>query len=452
MAAPTPSFNIRGVCEGFYGRPWSAIERQDCFSMIKKLGMNTYMHAPKDDPFHRRLWRKKYPAARVAALGELIARAVSRRVQFIYAIHPGLDIDYASQADFHKLVAKCRQVVDLGAQGIALLMDDIEPKLGKRAARQFKTIGQAHAQLANRLMEEFPKTSIFLCPTEYCTEFAKGGLRSPYLKDLGTHLQEDIHVFWTGPRIISQNITQSHARRVSDVFQRKITLWDNLFANDYAPLRAFLCPYQGRSSQLSDYIDGVLINPHTPFRLNYIALWTTADYLRDPENYQPLASWTEAARSWVGPEFLPLIRLISYFHWSPFALRKNGNEYVRKAGKILFSMNSSPALRADFRRQTQRWINTIQNGLVKAPQDPYLMIDLWPVIQELEHTFQEFLLRLGELEAESIEERRRYHEKLAESCEIRFNPLQRLRSRLFSLDPSQGASGDENGAEPMEED
>ncbi len=38
---------IRGVCEGFYGRPWSALERQDCFALIKKLGMNTYMHAPK---------------------------------------------------------------------------------------------------------------------------------------------------------------------------------------------------------------------------------------------------------------------------------------------------------------------------------------------------------------------------------------------------------------------
>ena len=448
MPSSTP-FPIRGVCEGFYGRPWSALERQDCFALIKKLGMNTYMHAPKVDPYHRRLWRKRYPAARVAALGELIARAVSRRVQFIYAIHPGLDIDYASQADFQKLVAKCRQVVDLGAQGIALLMDDIDPKLGKRAQRLFQTVGKAQAQLANRLAAEFPKTSIFFCPTEYCTDFAQGGLRSPYLHDIGQTLAPEIHIFWTGPKIISPNITHQHARRVSEVLQRKITLWDNLFANDYAPLRAFLCPYQGRSPKLHEYVDGILINPHTPFRLNYIALWTTAEYLRAPDAYQPLSSWTEAARSWVGPELLPLIRLISYFHWSPFALRKNGRDYVQNAGRILFSLNSSPELRADFRRQTQRWIQVIHNGLNRAPQDPYLMIDLWPVIQELEHTFQEFLLRLGEIEAESLEERGLFHEKLAESCEIRFNPLQRLRSRLFSLDPSGEFSADKTeGGQP----
>ncbi len=63
----------------------------------------------------------------------------------------------------------------------------------------------------------------------------------------------------------------------------------------------FLCPYQGRSPKLHEYVDGMLINPHTPFRLNYIALWTTAEYLRAPDAYQPLSSWTEAAALLGGP-------------------------------------------------------------------------------------------------------------------------------------------------------
>jgi len=49
-----------GVVEGFYGKPWTTEQRSHLFRQLKKLGMNTYLYAPKDDLKHRAEWRIRY--------------------------------------------------------------------------------------------------------------------------------------------------------------------------------------------------------------------------------------------------------------------------------------------------------------------------------------------------------------------------------------------------------
>ena len=54
---------MRGVIEGFYGAPWSHDERLDLIRFCAQHGLNTWVHAPKDDPYHRARWREPYPEA-----------------------------------------------------------------------------------------------------------------------------------------------------------------------------------------------------------------------------------------------------------------------------------------------------------------------------------------------------------------------------------------------------
>ena len=55
--------------------------------------LNTYIYGPKDDPFHSSPnWRKPYPAKEAARLAELVKVANENEVDFVWAIHPGLDI------------------------------------------------------------------------------------------------------------------------------------------------------------------------------------------------------------------------------------------------------------------------------------------------------------------------------------------------------------------------
>ncbi|MEM8563363.1 MAG: beta-N-acetylglucosaminidase domain-containing protein, partial [Pseudomonadota bacterium] len=48
---------LRGVVEGFYGRPWSFQTRTDYAQFIADLGLNTYLYCPKSDPYLRKQWQ-----------------------------------------------------------------------------------------------------------------------------------------------------------------------------------------------------------------------------------------------------------------------------------------------------------------------------------------------------------------------------------------------------------
>ena len=37
-----------GVVEGFYGKPWTTVQRKELFKRMKQLNLNVYMYGPKD--------------------------------------------------------------------------------------------------------------------------------------------------------------------------------------------------------------------------------------------------------------------------------------------------------------------------------------------------------------------------------------------------------------------
>ncbi|MCC7128324.1 MAG: beta-N-acetylglucosaminidase domain-containing protein, partial [Microbacteriaceae bacterium] len=75
-------FTVRGVIEGFYGKPWSHSQRLDMIGFIARHGFNTFVYAPKDDPLVRREWRRPYLGAELARLGELVEACNSHGIDF----------------------------------------------------------------------------------------------------------------------------------------------------------------------------------------------------------------------------------------------------------------------------------------------------------------------------------------------------------------------------------
>ena len=59
--AMEPSLPVRGVIEGFYGPPYTFDQRRDLFRFLAEADLNTYVYAPKLDPYHRDRWREPYP-------------------------------------------------------------------------------------------------------------------------------------------------------------------------------------------------------------------------------------------------------------------------------------------------------------------------------------------------------------------------------------------------------
>lgn len=73
------SFDIRGVIEGFYGKPWTHDERIDMLNFMAKANLNTYFLAPKDEPGHRRKWQELRPDSEIEKLNQLVRHGRWRR-------------------------------------------------------------------------------------------------------------------------------------------------------------------------------------------------------------------------------------------------------------------------------------------------------------------------------------------------------------------------------------
>jgi hyaluronoglucosaminidase len=289
----------RGVIEGFYGKPWSHAERLDLIEFCGREGLNTWVHAPKDDPYHRALWREPYPDAELERLGELARTAEKHGLAFAYAIAPGLDVCYSSDADFETLLAKCEQVKSVGVRSFQLLWDDIEhgmnhPEDEALYGHEERPSAAAQAPFCNRFAKEFPQPGpLVVCPMGY-----SGTGDSPYRKIFGPRLDPEIVVYWTGPEVVSIGITRESLNLAVMRFRdHELLIWDNYPVNDFDPGRLYLGPLVGRDPAIAEgRCAGLIANAMVEAIPSKLALATVADWTRDPVSYDPIASYECALR------------------------------------------------------------------------------------------------------------------------------------------------------------
>jgi protein O-GlcNAcase/histone acetyltransferase len=311
-----PSEFLAGVIEGFYGPPWNRAERFELFDWLHECGLNSYLYAPKDDLKHRALWREPYTASEAEPLRELILGCRQRGVRFIYALSPGLDIRFSSDDDFNCLTRRFEQMFGLGCEHFAILFDDIPDRLAPADDARFGSPSAAQAHVANALFrwtqERHPGALFLFCPTAYCGRMAAGGLGGPnYLLDLGRSLLPDIQVFWTGPDIVSREITLAHVEEIEGVLRRKPLIWDNLHANDYDGRRFYCGPYSGRPVELKAEVRGLLCNPNCEFPLNFVPIRTFGEFVKSEAPWDARAAYLAALRQWF-PRFSTCRERVSF--------------------------------------------------------------------------------------------------------------------------------------------
>ncbi len=306
--ADFPSFPERGIVEGFYGVPWDHQDRLDMLRFEGQHGMNVYYYAPKDDPYHRKLWREPYPPGEMARLGELVDSARSNFVDFCFAVSPGLSMVYSSDEDFEKLTAKLASVSKLGVTCFALFLDDVPPELRDPQDRaRFKTLAEAHVALINkldaRLKSQSSASRLTVTPTTYTNEW---GSRD-YIREFGAGVNPDVAIVWTGPEVVSPAITVAQAREWGELLRRNPLIWDNFPVNDGISWRLNLGPLRGRDSNLPVAAAGLVSNPMNQARASLIALETVADYLWNSLAYDPERSYDKALADQYGKDARKLL-------------------------------------------------------------------------------------------------------------------------------------------------
>ncbi|WP_309855272.1 protein O-GlcNAcase [Leifsonia sp. 1010] len=346
----------RGVVEGFYGEPWSHSDRLAWFERGGAIGLDRYLYAPKDDPWHRDEWREPYPADRLADLAELNRAAADRGVLFVYAISPGLSMRFDDDAEHEALAAKCRQLLGAGVRSFALLFDDVpmdEPE----------ALGRAHGEAAARFERNFLRPAgihepVLLCPTDYA-----GVERTPYRVGLAETLPADARLLWTGADIVVGEVTAADITRAVESFGRELVLWDNFPVNDFDRSRVFLGPLTGR--EVAPGLVGIAANPMVEAAPSRFALETVAEWAADPDGYDASTAAERAYLAVAGddPGLRTLVRACSA--WPPGAPRWPDLDAAVDAGRWdaagsllsgLASTRGTTSTPADLAAQLEPWI------------------------------------------------------------------------------------------------
>ncbi|NXN93790.1 OGA GlcNAcase, partial [Rhinopomastus cyanomelas] len=146
----------------------------------------------------------------------------------------------------------------------------------------FPSLAKAQASVANEVYQELGQPSVFLfCPTEYCSSLCSPSpSQSCYLLTIGQELLPGIGVIWTGPKVVSQELSAALLEEVEGVLRRRPIIWDNLYANDYDCRRVFLGPYTGRAPGLMAKLHGLLLNPNCELQANFVPIHTLGSWFR----------------------------------------------------------------------------------------------------------------------------------------------------------------------------
>ncbi|MPQ43861.1 beta-N-acetylglucosaminidase domain-containing protein [Clostridium tarantellae] len=319
-----PEVSFRGIVEGFYGDPWTHENRLGLLEMSGDNKMNTYIYGPKDDPYHRGKWREPYPQAEAQKIAELATKATENKVDFVWAVHPGGDINFNDE-DYNTLLDKFEQMYDLGVRGFAVFFDDIGGNSPQAQAGN-------QAWLLNKLNEDFIKVKgdvapLILCPTEYNKSWAN---KNPgtYLDILGDELDPSIQVMWTGNDVMS-DMDYETLDWVNKRINREAYVWWNFPVNDYCRDKLLLGSSYGLNPNMSN-AGGFTSNPMNQAEASKFALFSVANHTWNTDAYNSEQSWHNAIETLV-PEVAEDFKVFSTHNTDP------GPRYRRKESEHIAS-------------------------------------------------------------------------------------------------------------------
>ena len=282
-----PDVTDRGVIEGFYGNWWSQEDRIRQFEFYGKNKMNVYIYAPKDDPYHRGKWRDPYPASEAAKLKELVAKAKENKVQFVWSIHPGNDIQW-NETDMQKVLNKFELMYDIGVRAFGLLFDDISGTEQSRADKQAELINY----VTDNFIKKYPELPpIIFCPTQYNRSWSSG----TYLDVLGENAYKEARIMWTGNSVVDM-INKSDMDWINAKLQRNAYIWLNYPTNDYCIDRMLMGPTYGNDKNIAEQLSGFTANPSEYAEASKVSLYSIADYTWNMTDYDENASWERAIK------------------------------------------------------------------------------------------------------------------------------------------------------------
>jgi len=289
-------FAIRGI-KGLW---WDGLPKYRlALPWVAQHNMNFLMFCYSSFPASGKDWRAEYRPEELAGFKELAAQADALHVELCLSFNPGIwskpPLVYSSESDYQLAWKKVQTIHALGIHSFALCLDDISRKLEDSDIKQFGNLANAQVHFVNRLWKDLqtlsPRSRLIFCPSAYTTHDAETHL--DYITTIA-QIDPGVQMFWTGPVVCSPSITAADARKYANWIGRKPIVWDNYPVNDMFPWRPLMAPVKNRSADLATEVSGVMANPMKQWHLSTLPLATLANYLTDPNHYDPSLAMKQA--------------------------------------------------------------------------------------------------------------------------------------------------------------
>ncbi|XZH95870.1 beta-N-acetylglucosaminidase domain-containing protein [Clostridium perfringens] len=286
-----PEIEFRGFIEGFYGVPWSHEDRMNLIKDTSEYKMNTYIYAPKDDPYHRLSWKELYPEQEAKQIAELAKAGAENNFNFCWTIHPGATLQFTDE-DFDALINKFEQLYSLGVRQFGVLFDDTDDWRN----------GQKQAEWINKIDTEFVKAKGDVAPMIVISaryNSAWGPNMDRYFKPFMQTLHDDIQVMWTGHATMS-NVSKEVFEwpKVQTGVDKDVAVWWNYPVNDYCDSRILMAPLHNLNQDL-DNVSGFFSNPMNQAEASKVALYSIADYTWNTDAFDYMKSWETSIEKFV---------------------------------------------------------------------------------------------------------------------------------------------------------
>lgn len=381
-----PDLPFRGAVEGYYGAPWSFEARKAQFEFYGRNKMNTYIYAPKDDPYHHgKGCYKPYPADKATQLRELVKLAKANHVRFVWAIHPANTVNWkenGGKTQLDGLVRKMEWMYELGVRDFGVLVDDSSGEIGK-AERQ--------VQLCNYLLEHFIRKhpdvnqTLIMCPTGY----NKAWTNAQFLGTLGNGLHPSIPVMWTGNTVV-HNITLEGQQWVNQHVKRPTFIWWNWPCNDFKRSRISMGRTYGLGTEpeMRTSMSGFVANPMEHAEASKVGLFGVADYTWNITGFESDKSWRAGIRR-LYPQCPEAMQVFcdhnsyllpnghGYFREESVTIKPTADLFIRSAGERKPDPAATATLKAEFAAMEQAGITIRDTKGLEA-----LQLDIAPWIAQ----------------------------------------------------------------------
>ncbi|MDO5473016.1 MAG: beta-N-acetylglucosaminidase domain-containing protein [Akkermansia sp.] len=374
-----PDLPFRGAVEGYYGAPWSFEARKSQFDFYGRNKLNTYIYAPKDDPYHHGMGcYQPYPADKAEEIRQLVQHAHRNHVRFVWAIHPANTVRWNDNGGKKQLDGLCRKLqlmYELGVRDFGVLVDDSSGEIG-RAERQ--------VQLCNYILENFIRKhpdvnqTLIMCPTGY----NKAWTNAQFLQTLGNGLDKSIPVMWTGDTVV-HDITLKGQQWVNAHVKRPTFIWWNWPCNDFKRSRISMGRTYGLGTEpeMKSAMSGFVANPMEHAEAGKVGLFGVADYTWNITNFESDKSWragiarlypgcTEAMQCFCDHNSYLLPNGHGYFREESVHIAPTAKAYMQALSNNELAPHTTEPLLAEFRRMEQAGLTLQQaDGIAALQQD-----------------------------------------------------------------------------------